>query len=69
MKAIEAAKCCENATNSKPVCDECIADSELLMSQYLDEPENSKAMTITQLNKKAIAVTGLPDAQNKPLKN
>lgn len=37
-KAIDAAKCCENATNSKPVCDKCIEESEGYMSQYDDFP-------------------------------
>lgn len=38
VKAIEPAKCCEKATNSKPVCDKCIEESEGYMSQYDDFP-------------------------------
>lgn len=43
LKAIEAAKCCEKATNSKPVCDDCIEESEGYMSQYDDRNPQDNA--------------------------
>lgn len=40
-KLLEAGKCCEKATNSKPCCDYCVAESMGYASQYDEESNKS----------------------------